>query len=68
MADIAKATFLYDFEGESMTNRIGSKDEAQHRGKQEKKEIKKMNIEREAVKKDAAKAKYRNAVKGRSVS
>ncbi len=49
-----------------MTNRIGNKDEAQHRSKQEKKEIKKANIAREAVKKADAKARYRNAVKGRS--
>ncbi|CAN5304923.1 hypothetical protein BH11PSE11_BH11PSE11_11480 [soil metagenome] len=48
-----------------MTNRIGNKDEAQHRSKQEKKETKISNIAREAVKKAVAKAKYRNAVKGR---
>jgi hypothetical protein len=46
-----------------MTNRIGNKDEAQHRGKQEKKEIKRANIAREAVKKEVAKVKYRNQVK-----
>jgi hypothetical protein len=46
-----------------MTNRIGNKDEAQHRGKQEKKEIKRANIAREAVKKEVAKGKYRNQVK-----
>jgi len=47
-----------------MTKRIGNKDEAQHRGKQEKREIKRTNIAAEAEKKLAAKAKYRNAVKG----
>ncbi|MDQ2820246.1 MAG: hypothetical protein M3Y65_07615 [Pseudomonadota bacterium] len=46
-----------------MTNRIGNKDEAQHRGYAEKKDIKRMNIAREAVKQAAAKAKYRNQVK-----
>jgi hypothetical protein len=46
-----------------MTNRIGNKDEAQHRGYEEKKAIKRMNIAREAVKQSAAKAKYRNQVK-----
>jgi hypothetical protein len=46
-----------------MTKRIGNKDEAQHRGKQEKKETKRTNIAREAVKKEVAKAKYRNQVK-----
>lgn len=48
-----------------MTNRIGNKDIAQHRSKEEKKRIKQDNIAREAVKKAAAKAKYRNEVKGR---
>jgi len=46
-----------------MTKRIGNKDEAQHRGYQEKKAIKRMNIAREAIKQAAAKAKYRNQVK-----
>lgn len=41
-----------------MTKRIGNKDEAQHRGKEEKKAIKRMNIAREAVKQALAKAKY----------
>ena len=41
-----------------MTNRIGNKNEAQHRGKQEKKEIKKKNIALEAIKKQAAKLKH----------
>ena len=48
-----------------MTNRIGNKDVAQHRNKDEKRRIKAENIAREAVKKAVAKAKYRNEVKGR---
>ncbi len=51
-----------------MTNRIGNKDVAQHRSKDEKKRIKNENIAREALKKLAAKAKYRNAVKGQANS
>jgi hypothetical protein len=46
-----------------MTKRIGNKDEAQLRGKEEKKDIKRTNLAREAVKKAVAKAKYRNQVK-----
>jgi hypothetical protein len=46
-----------------MTKRIGNKDEAQHRGKQEKKDIRRTNIAREAIKKALAKEKYRNQVK-----
>lgn len=46
-----------------MTKRIGNKDEAQHRGLEEKKAIKRVNIAREAVKQAIAKAKYRNQVK-----
>lgn len=46
-----------------MTKRIGAKDEAQHRGKDEKKLVKRLNIAREAVKKALAKSKYRNQVK-----
>lgn len=46
-----------------MTKRIGNKDEAQHRGKDEKKAIKRMNIAREAVKQALAKAKYFKQVK-----
>ena len=46
-----------------MTKRIGNKDEAQQRGKEEKKDIKRSNIAREAVKKMVASAKYRNQVK-----
>lgn len=48
-----------------MTNRIGNKDIAQQRSKQDKKEMKLANIAREAVKKAAAKAKNQHAVKGR---
>ena len=47
-----------------MTAKIGSKHVAQHRGIKERKEIRKMNIAREAVKRAAAAAKYRNEVKG----
>jgi hypothetical protein len=46
-----------------MTKRIGNKDEAQHRGKEEKKQIKRANIAREAIKKEVARAKYRNQVR-----
>ena len=51
-----------------MTHRIGNKDIAQQRSKQDKKDIKKSNIAREAIKKMEAKAKYRNAVKGQTAS
>ena len=47
-----------------MTKRIGNKDEAQQRSKQEKLETKRTNIAREAEKKAVANAKYRNQVKG----
>lgn len=47
-----------------MTNRVGNKHVAQLRGKQERKEIKAANRAREALKQEAARAKYRNAVKG----
>lgn len=47
-----------------MTNRIGNKHVAQLRGKQERKEMKAANRAREAEKREAARAKYRNAVKG----
>jgi hypothetical protein len=47
-----------------MTKRIGNKDEAQHRGKQEKLETRRMNIAREQAKQAVARAKYRNQVKG----
>lgn len=46
-----------------MTKRIGNKDEAQQRSKQEKLETKRTNIAREAIKKATASAKYRNQVK-----
>lgn len=46
-----------------MTKRIGNKDEAQLRGKEEKKDIKRTNLAREAVKKAVAKSKYRNQVR-----
>jgi hypothetical protein len=48
-----------------MTKRIGSKDQAQHRGKREKEEIRRMNKERELTRQAAARARYRNQVKGR---
>jgi hypothetical protein len=51
-----------------MTSKIGSKHEAQHRGKKERLEIRRTNIAREAVKIAEARAKYRNEVKGRSRS
>ena len=46
-----------------MTKRIGNKDEAQLRGKAEKKDTKRTNIAREAVKQALARAKYRNQVR-----
>ncbi|MFN3791839.1 hypothetical protein [Massilia sp.] len=48
-----------------MTRKIGSKHEAQHRGKKERQEIRRTNIAREAVKMAEARAKYRNQAKGR---
>ena len=51
-----------------MTNRIGNKNVAQLRGKQERKEMKAANRAREAIKRDEARAKYRNAVKGQPLS
>lgn len=47
-----------------MTNRIGNKDEAHQRSKEEKARIKASNIAQEAVKKAAAAAKYHNEIKG----
>lgn len=47
-----------------MTAKIGNKHVAQHRGKKERQEIRKMNIAREALKMAAARAKYRNQQKG----
>jgi antitoxin component of RelBE/YafQ-DinJ toxin-antitoxin module len=46
-----------------MTKRIGNKDEAQQRGKQEKKDIKRTNKARELIKQAIAKAKYHNQVR-----
>jgi hypothetical protein len=47
-----------------MTQRVGNKNQAQLRGKQERKEIKQANREREAMRQAIARAKYRKAVKG----
>ena len=49
-----------------MTNRVGNKNQAQLRGKKERKEVKQANREREAERQATARAKYRNAVKGQS--
>ena len=46
-----------------MTKRIGNKHEAQHRGKEERLDILRTNIAREAVKQATARAKYRNQVR-----
>ena len=46
-----------------MTKRIGNKDEAQHRGKQEKQDIKRSNKARELIKQAIAKAKYHKQVR-----
>ncbi|WP_295999467.1 hypothetical protein [Rugamonas sp.] len=48
-----------------MTNRVGNKNIAQQRSKAERLRIKQANIASEAIKKIAAKAKYKNEVKGR---
>ncbi|CAN7264985.1 hypothetical protein LJR289_001135 [Pseudoduganella sp. LjRoot289] len=48
-----------------MTNRIGNKDVAQQRSKEEKARIKRANKEMEAAKQAIARTKYRNEVKGR---
>jgi hypothetical protein len=48
-----------------MTKRIGNKDEAQMRSKEEKKDTKRTNIAREAIKRAIARTKYRNQVKNR---
>jgi hypothetical protein len=64
------AKWLYDKpdinkqEEQAMTNRVGNKNVAQLRGKQERKEMKAANRAREALKQEVARAKYRNAVKG----
>lgn len=47
-----------------MTARIGNKDVAQHRSKQEKRDIKRANKEREKVRQAAARAKYRHQPRG----
>lgn len=47
-----------------MTNRIGNKDVAQQRGKEEKARIKRDNVAQEKIKIALARSKYRNAVKG----
>ena len=47
-----------------MVSRKSNKNQAQLRGKQERKEIKKANREREAQRQATARARYRNAVKG----
>ena len=54
----------YLIEEAFMTHRIGNKDVAQQRSKADKKAEKKTNVAMEAIKKEVAKAKYRNAVKG----
>lgn len=51
-----------------MTKRIGNKDQAQLRGKQEKKDTKRTNKAREAIKQAIAKASYLNAVKNRPMA
>lgn len=51
-----------------MTKRIGNKDQAQLRGKQEKKDTKRINKAREAIKLAIAKASYQNAVKNRPMA
>ena len=48
-----------------MTAKIGNKHVAQHRGKKERQAIRKANIAREAVRRDEARDKYRNQVKGK---
>lgn len=50
-----------------MTKRIGNKDIAQHRSKDEKKRIHATNVAMEAVKQAAAREKYRNVQKGQPV-
>jgi hypothetical protein len=51
-----------------MTKRIGNKDEAQHRGKAEKKDIKRTNKARELVKVAIARAKYHNQVRNQPMA
>lgn len=47
-----------------MTAKIGNKNEAQHRGKKERLEIRRANKAREEIRQAAARAKYRNQPKG----
>ena len=49
-----------------MTHKIGNKNEALHRGKKERLEIKRSNVAREAVRQAEARAKYRNQPKGQA--
>ena len=49
-----------------MTKRIGNKHEAQHRGREERLDIRRTNIAREAVKQATARAKYRNQVRNQN--
>ncbi|GGC64868.1 hypothetical protein [Undibacterium terreum] len=49
-----------------MTARIGSKHIAQHRGRAERLETKKANVEAEGIRRSAARQKYRNSVKGQA--
>lgn len=49
-----------------MTHKIGNKDVAHQRGKEEKQRVKASNKLMEAEKKAASNAKYRNAVKGQA--
>jgi len=51
-----------------MTNRIGNKDVAHQRSKEEKKRTKASNIAMEAEKKEKAAAKSKNAIKGQPAS
>ena len=51
-----------------MTKRIGNKDEAQHRGKQEKKDIKAANKARELIKQAIARARYQNQVRNQPMA
>lgn len=46
-----------------MTKRIGNKDEAQQRSKEEKKATKRTNLAREAIKQAVARTRYHNQVK-----
>jgi hypothetical protein len=50
-----------------MTKRIGNKDIAHQRSKEEKKDIRKTNKAREAIKQAIARSRYRNAVRKHQV-